>query len=460
MNRLAFPALLCLFSAFAAADQAEWIEPPIADKALKLVEQATEIRHYCPLCDDKVYRPESVAFSEIAETETPGRVQILVNGMPIDLAYVYIEHEGKWSNLGKLAGAAVDSVPEVLPADLPAALPDFDRTKYTGTLEGGLHITMELSKFTADMSGTYYYSHVGQPLFLTGQCDPLGTFTLDENDADGKRTGTFSGKVLDNGARVEGSWLSGDGTKKLSFAARRIALHGDESGSAIAGSQSAETHLDYPVFLSAFGPAYAAVNEAVQAVLRPRFSEYAGQFVSTAAELGLDRATITGDGFGQSIHIGDSRILLANDQVVSLLFTVYLYQGGAHGMTMSLPLNLRISKAGDGYKAVPMTLASLLKPGAEAPAALSALLIEELKKQNASNVADGAIKAFKPEEMSAFTLSAKGATFYFDPYAVASYAEGGFRVFVPFAGNEAVFDPAVQKDLVPAPAAAPAPAAK
>jgi hypothetical protein len=47
-------------------------------------------------------------------------------------------------------------------------------------------------------------------------------------------------------------------------------------------------------------------------------------------------------------------------------------------------------------------------------------------------VVSGGIKSFSAEELGNFTVTAKGIRFYFGPYAVASYAEGAFEVFVPW----------------------------
>lgn len=441
--RVASAFVFLALASFSAADQAQWNEKPIAEKAKGLIDAALEVRHYCPLCGDKAYRREQVGFTEIVETETAGQFELLLNGSALDLAYVYLENDGKWTNLGKLAGATVDSVPDTLPAELPAALPDFDRFQYVGLLNGKLAITMELSKYGEDMSGSYYYAHVGTPLFLAGHTDQLGAFSLDENDDEGKRTGAFNGRILDEGATAEGAWVSADGGKKLDFKLKRIALHGDESGSLIAGSQGSEVHLDFPVFLPAFGPGYNTVNEAVQGIIRKEYAVYATQFATTAAELGLDEPRIMDEGLGQTISIGDARILLANEHLVSLYFYVSLYQGGAHGITTSLPVNLRLEKAGEGMKAVPVAFADLVKSTAGAIDALGKILIDELKRQGASSVTDGQITALKPEEMSAFSISPKGVTFYFDPYAVASYAEGAFQVLVPFEGNDAIFNASI-----------------
>lgn len=54
--------------------------------------------------------------------------------------------------------------------------------------------------------------------------------------------------------------------------------------------------------------------------------------------------------------------------------------------------------------------------------------------------------------MGAFTLSPKGITVYFDPYAVGSYAEGPFDVFSAFLGPPDAFDASALAGIAEAPA--------
>lgn len=453
--RAILAAWLLVAAVPAFADQAAWVPREDAEKARALIAEGADIRHYCALCGDKAYRQESVEFNEILETETQGKFELYVNGSPIDLAYVYVQKEGKWSNLAMLCGLAVDSVPEVLPADLPAAQPDFDRMQYIGTLDGRMLIVAELSKHAGEIHGAYFYSHVGTLLLLSGEVDQLGAFTLNETDLEGKSTGIFNGKLSEKGALAEGAWSSPDGAKKLDFKLKRIALFGEENGSIIAGSQGTEIHADFPVFVAAFGPAYTAVNESIQSFVQKRMGEYSAEFAATAAELGFDEPRMMDEGLGQTISVGEHQIRFANERVVSVMFRVSLFQGGAHGITLSAPVNLRIEKQGEAYKANPIAIGGLLKPGAAPVTALSDYLIAALKKQEASSVLSGDVKGFKPEEMGAFTLSPRGITVYFDPYAVGSYAEGSFEVFVPFAALPDAFEASAIAGIAEEPPTAP-----
>lgn len=82
-----------------------------ADKAIQLLGEGVDVRHYCAPCGDKAYRQVEVGFNEVQQTETEGRYEVYLNGEPVDLAYVYVEKDGKWSNVAKLCGLPVDGVP-------------------------------------------------------------------------------------------------------------------------------------------------------------------------------------------------------------------------------------------------------------------------------------------------------------------------------------------------------------
>lgn len=443
-------ALVLAFAALTAhADQAEWVSKPIAEAAERALDLGVEIRHFCPLCGDKAYRREVVVDKFTSEVDAPDKFSLYVNGNPVDLAYVYFEKDGKWSNLAMAVGATVDSVPDVLPAELQETMADFDRVLFQGTIGEKLVIFAELSKFDHEMNGSYYYSHVGQRLNLRGTFDSLGAFTLDETGENDEKTGTFAGKLTEKGAKAEGTWSNADGSKKLPFTLSRIALHGEDNGAIIIGTEASETHIDFPLLLPGFGPAYGAVNTRVQGILRDTFNTHAIEFITNATEFAAENQAALSDGEpSQSIYVGDHQVFLANSAAVSILFHVSLYQGGAHDITMSKPINLRLSKAGDGYKAEPIALGELLAPGPDALAKLSARLIQALKEKNASQVVDGTTTAFKTEDLSAFTMSPRGITVYFDPYSVASYAEGAFEVAVPFADLPDVFNTAAVQALV------------
>jgi hypothetical protein len=87
---------------------------------------------------------------------------------------------------------------------------------FSGTIDGRLAIRMRLEIVGSRVTGSYYYEKYKVPIALGGSLDEHRQLRLEEQSADGKVTGTFSGHfVSDN--RVEGTWVTGNGTKAFSF---------------------------------------------------------------------------------------------------------------------------------------------------------------------------------------------------------------------------------------------------
>jgi len=440
--------VVALFAPRAGADQAQWLSKEAAARADAAVEYGAALRHYCKPCGDKVYRAAEVMTKEIVPIEGEEQVEFWINGEAIDLAYVYIERAGLWANLAMAIELKVEAVPAELPAEIPAGLPDFDRFKFAGTIDGSLPVVLELSKYGDTLNGAYHYSHSAQSLTLEGKVDQMGVFTLTETVAE-KTTGSFRGRFTGVGTGIEGEWTSADGSKKLPVLAARIAIHGDESGGLSCFTQATSTHLDFPVFLPAYSLAHVAINRTIQAKIRGAYLEYVQQFIEAAAmsEKGMQSGALYPEEMEETINIGDHQIVYASETCVSVRFITYLFQGGAHGNTHTEMVNLRIMQ--DTVKEI--VLKDLLKPGAAALTALSDFVLAKLKQQEASGVVSGATTALSLEEMGAFSLSPRGIRIYFDPYAVASYAEGAFEVFVPFGELPEVFNPDALQGIVPPP---------
>jgi len=108
-------AAALLLPAPARADQLEWLTPAQAEQAQVVVAGVGVIRHFCKPCGDESSRPEHVDTAEIMAIEDgDGHWNLLVNGEPVDLAYVYVPVDGAWRNLGALL--------KLEPSDVPAKL--------------------------------------------------------------------------------------------------------------------------------------------------------------------------------------------------------------------------------------------------------------------------------------------------------------------------------------------------
>ncbi|MBK9162410.1 MAG: hypothetical protein IPM21_00570 [Acidobacteria bacterium] len=96
------------------ADQAAWISRAEAARAMKVLAEATAIKHHCAPCDDQTIRDESVDNIGIFRVEGQNYWEIRVNGKGVDLAYVFFQKKGKWVNAAMQAKIDVSDVPKRL----------------------------------------------------------------------------------------------------------------------------------------------------------------------------------------------------------------------------------------------------------------------------------------------------------------------------------------------------------
>lgn len=128
-----------------------------------------------------------------------------------------------------LPGGALLLIPVLLQAQTVV-------TEYKGVMGGSIPITMSLQKKVERIddggrmvevtrySGSYWYdSHAGKPIHLSGSItryndqpdDPFGVIQIEE-EADGNRTGIFSGQITSGGV-FTGNWNNPEYTKRSPF---------------------------------------------------------------------------------------------------------------------------------------------------------------------------------------------------------------------------------------------------
>ena len=113
MKILTAAAIIAAFCISAFADQAAYITRQQAEKALSQMKNVKQIKHFCAPCDDRSIRTEDVNTIEIAPTEDGKYWEVKVNGVGIDLAYVYYQNsKGKWRNAAIEAKIKVKDVPK------------------------------------------------------------------------------------------------------------------------------------------------------------------------------------------------------------------------------------------------------------------------------------------------------------------------------------------------------------
>ncbi|QTA79627.1 Lysozyme inhibitor N-terminal domain-containing protein [Desulfonema limicola] len=97
----------------ASADQAAWVLKADADKAVQMIDPGIEIRTFCQPCGETSWT--SVIVNQVELKNSSGQYfQVFINGQGVDLAYCYINKDGKWKNIAIILGLDVSGVSEFI----------------------------------------------------------------------------------------------------------------------------------------------------------------------------------------------------------------------------------------------------------------------------------------------------------------------------------------------------------
>ncbi len=309
------------------------------------------------------------------------------------------------------------------------------QTKMFSGYINGIPVQMTLTREGEKLSGTYFYTRIGKNLKLSGTIDADGNFKLKESDETGKTTGEFSGKwaeaANDNGAQLEGEWRKPNSEDTLGFIANEQVIEFSKGGKFTTKSfaeknkpKKFEIAADYPV-LSGINPVTEAkFNQLSKARAMNAVADFRKAMMSqTAADLKMFPV-----GMVNTLGVGYS-VEFANDNIVSILFLMSEYTGGAHGNYGTNTLNFDL-KTGKEIK-----LSDLFQPGSKYLKKISEYSINDLKTRMGDMSDDEWIKAGageKAENFGSWNLTKKGLMLTFDPYQVAAYAAGPQTVIIPY----------------------------
>lgn len=107
----------------------------------------------------------------------------------------------------------------LLPATLVGLIcnaADAETIKMAGAIDSKYAISATLNCNGAKCDGTYQYTRVGKPIALRGSLSPAGILSLSESGSDGKSTGLFTGKMVQN-KRFVGTWTNPKKDKAMPF---------------------------------------------------------------------------------------------------------------------------------------------------------------------------------------------------------------------------------------------------
>ena len=301
--------------------------------------------------------------------------------------------------------------------------------RFTVTLAGAIGKTAAYAALKIDgeqVSGTYAYAHLNQPLTLAGRRASGGRVTLDETDGSGRTTGHFTGdlRTFNQGDDVRpafvGAWTRADGSGSTPFALYEQI--GEDKGVRLtvrpfaAGARARQVEAVVPALVAPAGIRIDPFNEAAAKLVGKRVAAFTAALTTT-------------DPKRESFSSGVDVQVMAHG-LVSVRFVFWEYEGGAHGNYgfHGLTYDIQTGRV--------LTLGDLFTPTSGYLEGIAAYceknLLDQLDSPDKDWVKKGA--APKPDVYETlWTLTDEGLQITFDPYLVAPYAAGAPEVVIDFA---------------------------
>lgn len=185
----------------------------------------------------------------------------------------------------------------------------------------------------------------------------------------------------------------------------------------------------YPQTLGAKAENLVQLNAALKSLIMEQVNGFKKDFQPPDERMGT---------MGSSFDSGYTVELATND-LVSINFGVSTYsEGAAHPNYNAVTFNYWL-KTGQT-----LSLADLFKPGVYYLDILSNLSIKALRKRLGSEIDNDWIQkgaGAAPENYRNWNITRRGLKITFDPYQVASYAQGPQEVIIPYTSMKSIIDP-------------------
>lgn len=301
----------------------------------------------------------------------------------------------------------------------------------------GISFEMRLVRDGDKLSGTYFYTKVRKDLKLAGTINAAGKFNLQETDAAGKKTGEWQGTWKEesnsNGIALEGNWKKpgdSDGNSFPFYAAQQIIEFSgdvkfvDKTIKETDKAKRSDISDVYPEITGVETVTAAKFNAAVKKIVTAANTNYKKEVAGFTAE---DIKSLPSS-IGLSNEV-NYEIALANNEIVSLIFSNYSFMGGAHGGTSFTTLNYDLKNNRE------LKLEEMFEPNANYLKLISDYSIADLKPRIGDMSDDEWLSkgaAADAGNYQNWNLTKKGLMITFEQYQVAAYAAGSQQVIVPY----------------------------
>jgi hypothetical protein len=271
---------------------------------------------------------------------------------------------------------------------------------------------------------------------------------LRETDAAGKTTGEFTGAWTEDantaGATLEGEWRKPNAKEPLIFTATEQLIRftgamkiADSRINESIKAKRLDLSAEYPQLSEAANA--ATFNQLVKTRITNEVAAFKKQMMATSAE---DLKYLPA-GTNNYLDIGYD-IEYADDDFISISFIRSEFAGGVHPNYNFLTMNYDLINNRE------LKLVDLFKPGAKYLATIAAYATKSLRERKDAETgenrgfaqdifAEGALP--KAENYARWNITKKGLLFTFDPYQVASYADGAQYVIIPYSALKSIARP-------------------
>ncbi|MCS6807173.1 MAG: DUF3298 domain-containing protein [Bacteroidota bacterium] len=303
---------------------------------------------------------------------------------------------------------------------------------FEGTIGNKFRVSAHLTFERDTVYGTYRYYTSAHALSLRGKLTSENTIQIVERDElsrenwDKGYDQTISGYLVAQLNRKEGTisgtWTSKDRKKSMPFTLRIIAKLESFADPRLS------VKVSYPVFAA---PELAALNDTVRSIAKTRYQQMSAVIDAIRRDYGDSTDEETQEQIKMLNASSLAEVVYASTTLVSVLWAEESYTGGAHTNYAFDAITWKIEQG----RPTRIALSTIFKPESKYPSALSGLLLQDLKRQQASTVVDNPNASFVDDieqEVLIFTVHPSGLTVHFAPYIVGSYAEGTFEVHIPW----------------------------
>lgn len=281
----------------------------------------------------------------------------------------------------------------------------------------------------------HYYNKSGELITLKGLRKPDNQVFIREILKNNVSGGSFKGTVTPNLRSWSGYWISNDNKQKAPFKMDAVSRYLFEKRK----QEGIQITAAYPQFLGS-SPATLGLNKLVK-------TEFDKQILSLNKEAKMvDVPDYFKDHSWELYYNTD--IAYAAEDLISLESSSYQFTGGAHGMTYYTAANYQLQSG----KYTLIRLEDLFAPKSGYIAALSQLILDDLRNKGAMWVTTGKVTRLEAPDLDNFTITPRGLTFFFDPYEMGPYAQGGINATIPYSSLLPYLKPVKPLDrFIPAP---------